>query len=57
MEECYHTDKKAKYMWWGQNCELKPPDLQLQFPQQDCTSGRYYIPMSHINVSSAMHSA
>jgi len=44
-------------MWWGQNCELKPPDLHLQFPQQDCTSGGYYIPVSHINVSSAMHSA
>jgi len=33
MKECYHTDKKTKQMRWGQNCELKPPDLQLQFPQ------------------------
>jgi len=57
VEECYHADEETKYMWWGQNCELKPRDLQQQFPQQDCTSGGYYIPMSHINVPSAMHSA
>jgi len=44
-------------MWWGQNCELRPSDVQLQSPQQDSTSGGYYIPMSHISVSSAMHNA